>query len=285
MLRDELLERFAEPIKVLDHGFVRFIDSMGDDAAVCQAARVSYGAGTKTVHEDRGLIRYLMRQHHTSPFEQCEIKLHCKMPIFVARQWVRHRTFHLNEYSGRYSEMPDQMYRPEKWRGQGKVNKQGSSGDMGTVIGPLVSGAQKKIQKAIREDYEYRLESGVAREQARIDLPLSQYTEWYWKGDLHNLFHFLRLRLDVHAQYEIRVYAEAIAEIVKVWVPECWSAFVDYRRDAYTLSRMEVELMKWSIAASLGALRNQAQGLGMSKREIDSFMSTFFAGRNETPSS
>ena len=284
MLRDELLARFPEPIKVLDHGFVRLVDVMGDDVAVCQAARVSYGGGTKTVREDRGLIRYLMRLRHSSPLEQCEIKLHWKLPIFVARQVVRHRTVSLNEYSGRYSEMPDQMYEPEEWRAQSTTNKQGSEGG---IRNPEVRSERQRIfQRTARREYVDRLEAGVAREMARIDLPLSQYTEWYWKVDLHNLLHFLGLRLDPHAQWETRQYAEAIAEIVKVWVPECWSAFVDYKRDAYTLSRMEVELVREFIAlhSDMGAADVRAKELGMSKREIDSFMSTFLSG-NDTPSS
>lgn len=231
--------------KVLDHGFVRAIATMGDDAAVVQAARVSYGEGTKTVRKDRGLIRYLMRKNHSSPFEMAEIKLHCKMPIFVSRQWVRHRTASLNEYSGRYSEMSSDMYCPEKWRPQSDANKQGSGdGYLSIQAEADLSQSQRYSQEKAQELYKFRLSRGVARELARIDLPLSQYTEWYWKIDLHNLLRFLQLRLDPHAQWEIQEYARAIAKIVEQWVPHSWEAFVDYRLEAVSFSRKEIELIR-----------------------------------------
>lgn len=278
---EQLIERFGDPIKVLDHGHIRLVDVMGDDSAICQAARVSYGAGTKTVTEDRGLIRYLMRMRHSSPFEQCEIKLHWKLPIFVARQVVRHRTVSLNEVSGRYSELPNEMYKPEKWRAQSGNNKQGSSGAVELEAAMLLDSEQHDMHKRLRGVYIGRIDLGAARELARIDLPLSQYTEWYWKVDLHNLLHFLSLRLDSHAQYETRVYAEAIADIVKQWVPYTWEAFVDYRLKAYTVSRMELELLnKLLFDADIESVGrgfvSKAKGMGMSGRELSSFINTFF---------
>jgi thymidylate synthase (FAD) len=227
---------------VLDDGFVRVVDYMGDDGAIVQAARVSYGKGTKRVQEDRGLIRYLLRHAHTTPFEMCEIKLHVRVPMDVWRQWIRHRTASVNEYSTRYSEAIDAAQRtpPDAWRLQSTGNRQGSSGYLSAESGSRLSEEERRLQRQVRDIYEARLAAGVAREQARKDLPLSTYTEAYWKVDLHNLLHFLDLRMDEHAQEEIRAYANVIGEqIVAKWVPVTWEAFLDYRRHATRLSRIE----------------------------------------------
>jgi thymidylate synthase (FAD) len=231
---------------VLDDGFVRVIDYMGDDSAVVQAARVSYGVGTRRVHEDRGLIRYLMRHSHTTPFEMCEIKFHVRVPMDAWRQWIRHRTANVNEYSTRYSIAIDAAQRTpqDKWRTQSTTNRQGSSSFLPAEIGERFSSSEQEIQERVREIYESRLAAGVSREQARKDLPLSTYTEAYWKIDLHNLLHFLNLRMHEHAQEEIRAYATIIGEqIVAMWVPTVWEAFVDYHRDALQLSRLEVAIV------------------------------------------
>lgn len=236
----------GQPFRVLDNGFVRVIDYMGDDAAVVQAARVSFGAGTKHVRENRGLIRYLMRHSHTTPFEMCEIKLHVRVPMDTWRQWIRHRTANVNEYSTRYSVAIDAAQRtmPAEWRAQSSMNRQGSAGLLPLTIGKRLSFEEQDLQKKTREVYEARIAAGVAREQARKDLPLSTYTEAYWKIDLHNLLHFLKVRMDAHAQEEIRVYATVIGEeIVAKWVPVVWEAFLDYRRHALTLSRVEAEII------------------------------------------
>jgi thymidylate synthase (FAD) len=236
----------GQPFRVLDDGFVRLLDYMGDDAAVVQAARISYGAGTKRVHEDRGLIRYLMRHLHTTPFEMCEIKLHVRVPMDAWRQWIRHRTANVNEYSTRYSVAIDAAQRTpsDEWRRQSTVNRQGSSGNLPTELGECLSAAEQELQEKARAVYEARIAAGVAREQARKDLPLSTYTEAYWKIDLHNLLHFLHLRMDEHAQREIRAYAIIIGgEIVAKWVPIVWDAFLDYRQHAVQLSRIEAEII------------------------------------------
>lgn len=233
--------------KVLDDGFVRVVDYMGSDSAVVQAARISYGAGTKRVSEDRGLIRYLMRHRHTTPFEMCEIKLHVRLPMDCWRQWIRHRTANVNEYSTRYSEAIDaaQSTAPEQWRLQSTINKQGSESSVDTEIGKALSAREGELQKLAREVYEERLTAGVAREQARKDLPLSTYTEAYWKIDLHNLLHFLSLRMDAHAQQEIQAYARIIGgEIVRRWCPITWEAFVDFRLGAASFSRIELEVLR-----------------------------------------
>jgi thymidylate synthase (FAD) len=232
----------GEPIRVLDDGFVRVVDYMGDDSAVVQAARTSYGKGTKRRHEDRGLIRYLMRHAHTTPFEMCELKLHVRVPMDVWRQWIRHRTASVNEYSTRYSEAIDAAQRtvPGAWRLQSASNRQGSSGLLPVERGLQLSAEEGRLQRQARDIYEARLAAGVAREQARKDLPLSTYTEAYWKIDLQNLLHFLELRMDEHAQLEIRAYASVIGEqIVAKWVPLTWEAFLDYRRGGLRLSRIE----------------------------------------------
>ncbi len=234
------------PFPVLDDGFVRVVDYMGDDGSVVQAARVSYGAGTKKVHEDRGLIRYLLRHAHTTPFEMCEIKFHVRAPMDAWRQWIRHRTANVNEYSTRYSVAIDaaQKTPPDKWRKQSADNRQGSAGYLSRAEGEGLSAAEAQLQDLARSTYNARLAAGVAREQARKDLPLSTYTEAYWKVDLHNLLHFLRLRMDDHAQEEIRAFAAVIGEqIVAKWVPLVWEAFTDYRRDSMYLSKIEVALV------------------------------------------
>jgi thymidylate synthase (FAD) len=234
------------PFKVLDDGFIRVIDYMGSDESIVQAARVSYGKGTKKVHEDRGLIRYLMRHHHTTPFEMCEIKFHVRVPMDCWRQWIRHRTANVNEYSTRYSVAIDsaQTTTHEEWRLQATGNRQGSAGFAETDNGKSLTEKERYLQSLAREVYEERLNIGIAREQARKDLPLSTYTEAYWKVDLHNLFHFLYLRMDSHAQYEIRRYAEIMGnEIVAKWCPFAWEAFMDYRVNASQLTRLEMEVL------------------------------------------
>ena len=232
------------PFPVLDDGFVRVVDYMGDDGSVVQAARVSYGAGTKRVHEDRGLIRYLLRHAHTTPFEMCEIKVHVRVPMDAWRQWIRHRTANVNEYSTRYSVAIDAAQRTpsDAWRLQSADNRQGSTGFLPPDQGESLTHAEAVLQELARQTYDARLAAGVAREQARKDLPLSTYTEAYWKVDLHNLLHFLRLRMDDHAQEEIRAYATVLGEqIVAKWVPLVWEAFTDYRRRSMYLSRVEIE--------------------------------------------
>jgi thymidylate synthase (FAD) len=236
-----------QEIKCLNHGFVKLIDVMGDDSAIVQAARVSYGDGTKTITKDRGLIRYLLRHEHTSPLEMVEFKFHCKMPMFIARQWIRHRTANVNEVSGRYSVLPDEKYIPEKEdiSFQSTDNKQGRS--EAEVSAKVVSQTLDTLQDSYDNAsaaYNSLLEMNVAREISRICLPLSQYTEWYWKIDLHNLLHFLKLRLHHHAQKEIRVFAEAIRDIIKPIVPLTWEAFEDYVLDAHRFSGPELEVLK-----------------------------------------
>jgi thymidylate synthase (FAD) len=245
----------GEPIRVLGDGFVRVVDYMGDDAAIVQAARVSYGKGTRRLHEDRQLVRYLVRHDHTTPFEMCEIKLHVRVPMDIWRQWIRHRTASVNEYSTRYSEAIDGTLRtaPGAWRTQSFVNRQGSADLLPEEIGNRLSAEEIELQERARAVYEGRLKAGVAREQARKDLPLATFTEAYWKIDLHNLLHFLDLRMDVHAQQEIRAYATTIGEqIVAKWVPVAWEAFLDYRRRSTRISRAETAVIA-AIAAGNGA--------------------------------
>ncbi len=227
---------------VLDDGFVCLVDIMGDDQSVVQAARVSYGEGTRKVSDDRGLIRYLMRHRHSTPFEMAEIKLLVRVPMDTWRQWIRHRTANVNEYSTRYSLAIDatQETPPEAWRSQAASNRQGSGAPLDSQIGQQLTAEELALQAEARRVYEHRIELGVAREQARKDLPLSTYTEAYWKVDLHNLLHFLALRMDAHAQWEIRSYATAIGEqIVKPLFPLVWEAFVDYRLDGMFLTRLD----------------------------------------------
>jgi thymidylate synthase (FAD) len=262
----------GQPISVLDDGFIRLLDYMGDDSAVVQAARISYGTGTKHLHEDRGLIRYLMRHLHTTPFEMCEIKLHVRVPMDAWRQWIRHRTANVNEYSTRYSVAIEaaQQTSPSEWRMQSAVNRQGSAQNLPVEIGSTLSLAEAKLQKEAREVYEARLAAGVAREQARKDLPLSTYTEAYWKVDLHNLLHFLNLRMDDRAQAEIRAYATSIGEqIVPKWVPMVWDAFLDYRRHGVQLSRIEVEIIASLNSKNPSRANDIATECGFLKRRKD----------------
>lgn len=258
--------RLGQRIDVLDHGFLRVVDYMGDDAAVVQAARVSYGAGTKAVREDRGLIRYLMRHRHTTPFEMCELKLHVKLPIFVARQWIRHRMASVNEASARYSVLDREFYlpRPEDLATQSRDNKQGR----GEALSPAAAAEVLRLLEddALRVHRTYTTlldEHQLARELARMDLGLNTYTQWYWKIDLHNLLHFLALRMDAHAQWEIRAYADQIGAMVADWVPLCWEAFCDYRLGALTLSRGEVDVLR----AMLRGERADPTAAGLSPRE------------------
>lgn len=240
---DEIL---GIPFPVLNDGFVRVVDYMGSDQSVVQAARVSYGKGTKKVSQDRGLIRYLMRHRHTTPFEMCEIKFHLRVPMDCWRQWIRHRTANVNEYSTRYSIAIDatQTTNPDEWRIQSISNRQGSEGEINHSLGEEMTADENKLHNLSREIYNKRIEAGVAREQARKDLPLATYTEAYWKIDLHNLLHFLELRMDSHAQLEIRKYSETIGyEIVKRWVPLSWEAFEDYRLGALYLTKPEKSIV------------------------------------------
>lgn len=233
------------PIKCLDRGFVYLVDYMGNDDAIVQAARVSYGQGTKKASSDEGLIRYLRRHIHTTPSEMVEFKFHCKMPIFVARQWIRHRTANVNEYSGRYSEMLDEFYLPEPsaLRQQSAGNRQGRGDDLDPEIQKTVLSLLKEEYEKQYENYRKFLDFNLAKELARIGLSVANYTQWYWKIDLHNLLHFLRLRLDEHAQYEIRVFGEAMARIVKEAVPLSFQAFEDYQLYAITFSRLELNIL------------------------------------------
>lgn len=243
----EMNEILGKKFPVLDDGFIYVVDYMGNDQSIVQAARVSYGEGTKQVHEDEGLIRYLMRHRHTTPFEMCVLKLHVRVPMDTWRQWVRHRMSSINEYSTRYSEAIDsaQKTKYEHWRLQSKSNKQGSESHLPFAEGIYITGQEEKLQKLAREVYEHRIFRGIAKEQARKDLPLSTYTEAYWKIDLHNLLHFLSLRMDSHAQKEIREYATIIGEeIVAKWCPLTWNAFKDYRMNSLNLSSREQEAIK-----------------------------------------
>ena len=269
--------RLFEPVPVLDHGFVRVIDYMGDDSAIVQAARVSYGRGTKRVSEDEGLIRYLMRHRHSTPFEMCEIKYHVKLPIFVARQWIRHRTANVNEYSARYSILDREFYlpAPEHLAAQSVSNRQGR-GDV------LAGDEAAHVLDLLREDatrcYDHYAEmlnegdagapsdpsrQGLARELARMNLTLNTYTQWYWKIDLHNLLHFLSLRADPHAQYEIRAYAEVMLRTVEAWVPQAFQAFRDYRLGAVTLSAGMLAAVRRMLAGEAVAQENS----GLNRRE------------------
>ena len=272
------------PIPVLDHGFLRVVDYMGDDAAVVQAARVSYGRGTRRVQDDAGLIRYLMRHRHSTPFEMAEIKWHVKLPIFVARQWIRHRTASVNEVSARYSVLDREFYIPARHAlaAQSGTNRQGR--------GAVLDGAEaEEVLRLLREDaarchdhYAWMLNEredgervdpdrqGLARELARMNLTLNTYTQWYWKTDLHNLLHFLSLRADAHAQYEIRAYAEAMLDVVKAWVPITAQAFADYRLGAVTLSAQMVAALRRMLAGEAVT----AETSGMSRREWREFMAT-----------
>ena len=235
-----------DAIQCLDKGFVRLVDSMGGDDAIVQSARVSYGKGTSKVSQDRGLIRYLMRHRHTTPFEMVEFKFHCKMPIFVARQWVRHRTANINEYSLRYSEARDEFYFPDpnNIEFQSSVNKQGRMGEVDEQLKKKVQAYFKEISDRSFEIYCELNEAGVARELARAILPVNLYTEWYWKNDLHNLLHFIGLRSDGHAQYEIRVFSDAMASFVKKVAPFAWEAYQDYVVKGMRFSKIEQSILE-----------------------------------------
>ena len=257
-----LEEILYEPIPLLDHGFIRIIDYMGDDAAVVQAARVSYGRGTKRQRDDQGLINYLMRNWHTSPFEMCEIKLHVKLPIFVARQWIRHRTANVTEYSARYSILDNEFYipAPSEIAVQSSTNRQGRGDSLSAEEAAHVQSILREDALRAYEHYDELLNEGaegeprdpsrsmVARELARMNLSLNFYTQWYWKTDLHNLMHFLRLRADAHAQYEIRVYADALTDVLERWTPMTHRAFVDYRLGSTQVSRQGMEAIRRLLA-------------------------------------
>jgi thymidylate synthase (FAD) len=257
---------------VLDDGFIRVIDYMGSDESIVQAARISYGKGTRKLREDRGLIRYLMRHLHTTPFEMCEIKLHVRVPMDCWRQWIRHRTANVNEYSTRYSIAIDSTRKTKKneWRKQSSINKQGSGDFIDNDTGEMLSEKEEALHNQIKELYEERIALGVAREQARKDLPLSTYTEAYWKIDLHNLFHFLALRMDTHAQYEIRSYANIIGnEIVTKWCPISWEAFKEYRLNSSWLSEIEVNVLRHFIDRSPIEAKNYLMSLNLLSFEAD----------------
>jgi thymidylate synthase (FAD) len=272
-----LEEILYAPLPVLDHGFVRVIDYMGDDGAIVQAARVSYGRGTRRVSEDRGLVNYLMRHRHTTPFEMCEIKYHVKLPVFVARQWIRHRTANVNEYSARYSILDNEFYipAPQHLAAQATINRQGRGevleGESAQRVLDLLRAEAARSYAgyaALLNESEGGAPSdpdrpGLARELARMNLSLNVYTQWYWKIDLHNLLHFLSLRADPHAQYEIRAYAEAMLETVNRWVPLAYAAFLEYRMNAATISATGLQVIRRLLA---GEAVDQASS-GLSPRE------------------
>ena len=272
-----LEEILYKPLAALDHGFVRVIDYMGDDTAIVQSARVSYGKGTKKISNDKGLIKYLMRHWHSTPFEMCEIKLHVKLPIFIARQWIRHRRANVNEYSARYSILDKEFYIPsvENLASQSQINKQGRAENLSPEEAEKVIELLKSDAEQTYRNYEVMLNEnsdgetldegsmGIARELARMNLTLNTYTQWYWKIDLNNLLHFLALRADAHAQYEIRVYADIILDIVKKWVPVTYEAFEDYRVGGTQLSAKEILILKKIIKGE--TVDPDAEGI--SKRE------------------
>lgn len=280
---DALEEMLYKPIPVLDHGFIRVIDYMGDDSSIVQAARVSYGRGTKKSLQDKGLINYLMRHRHTTPFEMCDIKFHIKLPIFIARQWIRHRTASVNEYSARYSILSNEFYVPEKINlsAQSTINKQGRSED------ELPDDVADKVLSIIKDDsekcYQHYIEMmneddkgnvinedtvGITRELARMNLTLNHYTEWYWKINLHNLLHFLALRADSHAQYEIRVYAQAMLDVVKAWVPYAFEAFAEHSMNGTNISKKGMEVIRKMIEGT----EVTQESSDMSKREWSELM-------------
>ena len=278
----ELEKILYDAIPILDHGFIRVIDYMGDDSSIVQAARVSYGKGTKKVSTDEGLIRYLLRHWHSTPFEMCEIKYHVKLPIFIARQWIRHRTANVNEYSARYSILDKEFYIPteDKLAAQSKSNRQGRgdilTGDQAQeVLNILKDDSTRTYQnyeKMLNERYDGSVidenKDGLARELARMNLTLNSYTQWYWKTDLLNLMNFLFLRADIHAQYEIRVYAEAMIETLKKWVPITHSAFLDYRVGAAHVSSKGLQVIK----SLLNGNEANFEKSGLSKREWNELM-------------
>jgi thymidylate synthase (FAD) len=280
---DSLEDILYKPISVLDHGFIRVIDYMGDDSSIVQAARVSYGVGTKKVSQDRGLINYLMRHRHTTPFEMCDIKFHIKLPIFIARQWIRHRTASVNEYSARYSILGNEFYIPEKKHlsPQSSINAQGRSDES------IPDDVAEKVLDILKNDainsyknYELMMNTdqdgniidestvGISRELARMNLTLNYYTEWYWKINLHNLLHFVALRADDHAQYEIRVYADEILKIIESWVPYTAEAFKEYRMYGVNISKKGMEVIKNMLAGETITFEKS----GMTSREWGELM-------------
>ncbi len=281
----ELEAVLYQPIEVLDHGFVRVIDYMGDDSSVVQSARVSYGKGTKKISNDKGLIKYLMRHRHSTPFEMCEIKFHIKLPIFIARQWIRHRTANVNEYSARYSILDKEFYIPsaENLAAQSQINNQGrgdvlTDDEASNVIQILKNDAEQtyaNYETLLNENSSGGVldegKSGIARELARMNLTLNTYTQWYWKIDLNNLLHFLALRADDHAQYEIRVYADVMLELVKKWVPLTYEAFEDYRMGGTELSAKEIKLMRKLLKGEKVSFEEE----GLSKREWSELQKKF----------
>jgi thymidylate synthase (FAD) len=281
----ELENILYQPFEVLDHGFVRVIDYMGDDSAIVQSARVSYGKGTKQISNDKGLIKYLMRHRHSTPFEMCEIKFHIKLPIFIARQWIRHRTANVNEYSARYSILDKEFYIPsmENVAAQSTINNQGRGEVLSSDEAAEVISILKKDAEQTYANYETLLNEnpngesidsskpGVARELARMNLTLNTYTQWYWKIDLNNLLHFLALRADTHAQYEIRVYADIMMDIVKKWVPIAADAFEDYRIGGTEVSAKEINLLKKLLKGEKVSFENE----GISKREWSELQKKF----------
>lgn len=282
----ELEEILYHPFEVLDHGFVRVVDYMGTDSSVVQAARVSYGSGTKKINADTALINYLIAHRHTTPLEMCEIKFHIKLPIFVARQWIRHRTASVNEYSARYSIMEDEFYIPkaQNLSAQSKINHQGrdetkvlNEQEQKMVLDILKKDSTNSYQnylKMINQDENGNVlnqdKEGLARELARMNLPLNCYTQWYWKIDLHNLLHFLNLRADSHAQYEIRVYAEIMLDIVKKWVPHCYQAFIKNNKTGKNFSGPALEIIK----KMLNGEKVLQENSGLSPREWGELMQT-----------
>jgi thymidylate synthase (FAD) len=280
-----LEEILYEPLPVLDHGFIRVVDYMGDDAAIVQAARVSYGKGTRQASQDEGLIRYLMRHRHTSPFEMCEIKLHVKLPMFIARQWIRHRTANVNEYSARYSILDKEFYVPaaDQLAVQSSINNQGRGEAINRNDAEKILDLMKGDAAQAFSSYEQLINSdadgkpvdaerpALARELARIGLPLSTYTQWYWKTDLHNLFHFMALRADSHAQYEIRVYADVIRDIANRWVPLASKAFEDYRLHGVELSRDAIEVVRRRLRGEI--VERETTGLSLREwRELQDLL-------------
>ena len=281
---EEILGRY---FPVLDHGFVSLVDYMGSDEDVERAARVSYGYGTRKTSATRGLIRYLRRHRHTTPSEMVEFKFHCAMPIFIARQWIRHRTASVNEYSGRYSLLPLLFYTPdvEQLQAQSATNRQGRSGDRLDALHPEAVERWERLRREASSGYEWLVEQDVARELARIDLPLSVYTQWYWKIDLHNLLHFLSLRADPHAQYEIRAYARVMAGMVERVAPLSFEAWVDYQYGGAQLSRGELVALQRLVRVEDDALvgadtrlaRSDLEASGLARREVDELLAKLAA--------
>ena len=285
VISEELEKILAEPIKVLDHGFIRVVDYMGNDGSIVQAARVSYGKGTKQINQDKALINYLLRHRHTTPFEMCDIKFHIKLPIFVARQWIRHRTSSVNEYSARYSILEDDFYLPDPKNmcPQSSLNNQGRDENMSLINEDAIEFIEliKKDAERAYQNYLYMLnrnnqgdvldvnKQALSRELARMNLPVNFYTEWYWKVNLHNLLHFVSLRADNHAQYEIRVYAEILLDIIKKWVPLTYEAFMEYRVGGANFSKTGIEVLKRMLK---GEQVNQ-ENSGLGKREWAEFKS------------